>query len=116
MLRVRTDVENVLQSLGVTPASITTEPTAPETEEPIVEAQEPEPEVDLDVLFSASKKTKVKDLDAFWNDAVEKTANAPASPDVISFEEAQKLGLTPGKTMPVRWTGPLKDTGSLKKK
>ncbi len=116
MLRVRADVENVLQSLGVTPASITTEPAAPEPEEPIPPSDEPEPEVDLDVLFSASKKTKVKDLDAFWNDAVEKTANAPASPDVISFEEAQKLGLTPGKTMPVRWTGPLKDTGSLKKK
>jgi CheY-like chemotaxis protein len=119
MLQVRGDVQNVLQSLGVTPAAITTEPSAPEPEEPVPPSDEPEPEVDLDVLFSAGKTNKVKDLDAFWNDAVEKTANAPASPDVISFEEAQKLGLAPGKTMPVRWTGPLKelkDTGSLKKK
>jgi CheY-like chemotaxis protein len=118
MLRVRADVQNVLQSLGVMPAPVTTEQpaAAPEPEEPVPPADEPEPEVDLDLLFSAGKTNKVKDLDAFWNDAVEKTANAPASPDVISFEEAQKLGLTPGKTMPVRWTGPLKDTGSLKKK
>ena len=117
MLKVRTDVENVLQSLGVTPAPVTTETVVqPEPEEQIPPSDEPEPEVDLDVLFSAGKKSKVKDLDAFWDDAVEKTGNAPASPDVISFEEAQKLGLTPGKTMPVRWTGPLKNTGPLKKK
>ena len=117
MLFVRGDVQNVLQSLGVTPAPAAAESAAPEPEEPIAEPQEPEPEVDLDALFaSAGKKSKVKDLDAFWNDAVEKTGNAPASPDVISFEEAKKLGLTPGKTMPVRITGPLKDTGSLNKK
>jgi CheY-like chemotaxis protein len=117
MLHVRAEVQNVLQSLGVTPASPNTETAAPEPQPPIVQLpEEPEPEVDIDALFSAGKKSKVKDLDAFWNDAVEKTGNAPASPDVISFEEAQKLGLTPGKTMPVRWTGPLKDQGSQKKK
>ena len=116
MLSVRGDVQNVLQSLGVTPAPVTTESAVPKAEEPAVPSEEPEPEVDLDILFSAGKKSKVKDLDAFWDDAVEKTANAPASPDVISFEEAQKLGLTPGKTMPIRITGPLKDPGQSKKK
>lgn len=116
LLRVRTEADNVLQSLGVTPAVAAVEAAIPQPEEPVPASEEPEPEVDIDALFSA-KASKVKDLDAFWNDAVEKTANAPASPDVISFEEAQKLGLTPGKTMPVRWTGPLKgNTGSLKKK
>jgi CheY-like chemotaxis protein len=121
MLAVRGDVENALQSIGVAtpvaPATTEAAPATPQPEEPLPVFDEPEPEVDLDVLFSAGKESKVKDLDAFWNDAVEKTANAPSSPDVISFEEAQKLGLTPGKTMPVRWTGPLKgNTGSLKKK
>jgi CheY-like chemotaxis protein len=116
MLSVRGDVQNVLQSLGVTPAPVTTEAPAPEPDVPVAESQEPEPEVDIDALFSAGKASKVKDLDAFWNDAVEKTANAPASPDVISFEEAQKLGLTPGKTMPIRMTGPLKDAGKDTKK
>jgi len=117
MLLVRADVENVLQSLGVAPAPIVTESTVPEPEPLTIESEEPEPEVDLDVLFaSAEKKSQVQDLDAFWNDAVEKTSNVPASPDVISFEEARKLGLTPGKTMPVKLTGPLKETGPLKKK
>jgi DNA-binding response OmpR family regulator len=117
MLSVRGQVENVLQSLGVAPAPMITEPSIPEPEPLSLEPEEPEPEVDLDALFAtASQNSTVKDVDAFWDEAVEKTSNIPTNPDVISFEEARKLGLTPGKTMPVKLTGPLKDTGSLKKK
>jgi len=116
MLFVRGDVENVLESLGVAPGVMVTESTTPEPEATVFDSEEPEPEVDLDALFaSADKKSEVKDLDAFWNDAVEKTSNIPTNPDVISFEEASKLGLTPGKTIPVKITGPLKPTGPLKK-
>jgi two-component system response regulator (stage 0 sporulation protein F) len=116
MLLVRDKVESVLKSLGVSPVPLEAEPAAIPEPEPLTPApQEPEPEVDLDALFaSASKHSTVKDLDAFWNDAVEKTSNIPTNPDVISFEEARKLGLTPGKTMPVKLTGSLKDTGTLK--
>jgi hypothetical protein len=115
MLFVRGDVENVLQSLGVAPPAIMTEPATPEPEPLPLAPEEPEPEVDLDALFaSAGEKSAVKDLDAFWDEAVEKTSKIPSNPDVISFDEASKLGLTPGKTMPVRLTGSLKDTGSLK--
>ena len=119
MLAVRIEIENILQSLGVTSAPIVTESIIPEPEPLTPEPEEPEPEVDVDALFaSANKNPPVKDLDAFWNDAVEKTSNIPTNPDVISFDEARKLGLTPGKTMPVKLTGPLKDkdTGSLNKK
>ena len=109
LLVVRDNVESVLKSLGVAPAPLETEPSIPESEPLALEPQEPEPEVDLDALFaSAGKSSPVKDIDAFWNDAVEKTSNVPTNPDVISFDEASKLGLTPGKTMPVRLTGPLK--------
>jgi len=117
MLFVRGDVENVLQSLGVSSAPIVTESTVPEPEAPAFVSELPEPEVDLDALFaSANQNSTVKDLDAFWNEGMEKTSNVPSSPDVISFEEARKLGLTPGRTMPVKLTGSLKDTGPLKKK
>jgi DNA-binding response OmpR family regulator len=117
MLAVRENVENILQSLGVAPPVPATEPAIPEPEPLTVEPQEPEPEVDLDALFaSASKSSTVKDIDAFWDEAVEKTSNIPTNPDVISFEEARKLGLTPGKTMPVKLTGSLKDTDPRKKK
>ena len=118
MLFVRGDVENILQSLGVSPMPAITEPAVPVSEAGIplpmmFEAAEPEPEVDLDALFaSAGKKSKVKDIDAFWDNAVEKTANIPTNPDVITFEEARKLGLNPGKGETI----PLRQTGSLKKK
>ena len=112
MLSVRADVENILQSLGVAPPTPVTEATVPEPEAmPSFEPEEPEPEVDLDALLAtASKKSKVKDVDAFWDEAVEKSQNLPTNPDVITFEQARKLGLNPGKgeTIPLRSTGPLK--------
>jgi CheY-like chemotaxis protein len=111
MLVLRDNVEAVLKTLGVAPVPLEAEPAPmiPEPEPLAPIAPEPEPEVDVDVLFAAaSKSPTVTDLDAYWNNAVEKTGNVPTNPDVISFEEASKLGLTPGKTMPVRLTGPLK--------
>lgn len=118
MLFVRGDVENILQSLGVSSLPLVTEASVPEGEgretsevQMMFEPDEPEPEMDLDALFaSADSKKKVDDLDAFWNDAVEKTGNIPTNPDVITYEEASKLGLTPGKG-----TGRLPQTGPFKK-
>ena len=112
MFFVRGDVENVLQSLGVVPTPIIAESDVPEPDAlPLSEVEEPEPDVDLDALFAnANKKSKVKDVDAFWDDAVEKAGNIPTNPDVITFDQARKLGLNPGKgeTIPVRTTGLLK--------
>jgi len=119
MLFVRGDVENVLQSLGVAPVVQTAEPEIPVQPEPMgVELQQPEPEMDMDALFAnAGKKSKVKDVDAFWDEAVEKSKNIPTNPDVITFEEARKLGLDPGKASPIKPTGSLKGwSGLLKKK
>jgi CheY-like chemotaxis protein len=108
MLFVRGDVENILMSLGVSPMVETSETAVPVEEPPPIpfvstEEEEPEPEVDLDALFaSAKKKSKVKDVDAFWEEAVEKTGNIPTNPDVITFEQARKLGLDPGKAAPIK--------------
>lgn len=112
MLFVRGDVENVLKSLGVAPPAPITEASGsePEAMAPF-EEPEPEPDVDLDALLaSANKKSKVRDVDAFWDEAVEKTQNLSTNPDAITFEQARKLGLNPGKgeTLPLRSTGPLK--------
>src|SRR5215216_4351387 len=112
MFFVRGDLENVLQSLGVVPPPMIADEAVPEPEalSPLIE-EEPEPDVDLDALLAtASKKSKVKDVDAFWDDAVEKAGNIPTNPDVITFDQARKLGLNPGKgeTLQVRNTGLLK--------
>jgi len=124
MLFVRGDVENVLRTLGVTSSDEEKESAVPEGEAGesttsqmyVEEDPEPEPEVDVDELFAAASKSKsIKDLDAFWDDAVEKTGNIPINADVITFADAQKLGLKPGEA-PIKMTGPLRSTGSLKKK
>jgi CheY-like chemotaxis protein len=119
MLFVRGDVENVLRSLGVAPEPVNAESAVPAGEAGDVsgmfesEVSEPEPEVDVDALFaSASKSSQVQDLDAFWEDAVEKTGNIPINRDVITFEDARKLGFDPGNSQTI----PLRQTGSLKKK
>jgi len=119
MLFVRGDVENVLRSLGVSPEPSATESAVPagEAGEAVMmyesEGAEPEPEVDVDALFaSASKNSTVQDLDAFWDDAVEKTGNIPINRDVITFEDARKLGFDPGNSQTI----PMRQTGSLKKK
>lgn len=122
MLFVRGDVANILRSLGVAPAEAGAESAVVEEEAaeaavfvPIHEA-EPEPEVDVEALLAAaSKKKAVQDVDAFWDDAVEKAGNIPINPDVITFADAQKLGLKPGEA-PIKVTGPLRQTGTLKKK
>lgn len=122
MLFVRGDLENVLQSLGVAPAVVAAESAVPAgeavEEAMLFETDEPEPVVDVDALFaSAGRKSKVKDVDAFWKEAVEKSANIPTNPDVITYDQAHKLGLTPGKGTPIKSTGPLKpSTGLFKKK
>ena len=109
MLAVRSNVETILQSLGVAPSSTPSETAIPEPAPLSPDLEEPEPDVDLDALFASTQSTSgIQDLDAFWDQAVEKTSNLPTNPDVISFEEARKLGLTPGKTMPIKLTGSLK--------
>jgi CheY-like chemotaxis protein len=122
MLFVRGDLENILKSLGVAPMEAGAEPAAPEEEaelpvSPFTLASQPapEPEVDVEALLSAASKKKLaQDVDAFWEEAVEKAGNIPINPDVITFAEAQKLGLKPGEA-PIKTTGPL-GTGGLKKK
>ena len=120
MLFVRGDIESVLRSLGVAPEPVMKEAAIPEKDAAgdslqalrgveIEEALGPEPEVDVDALFATASKAKTQDLDAFWDDAVEKVGNLPINRDVITFEEAQKLGLDPGKSEAVaRQTGTLK--------
>lgn len=117
---VRGDVENVLKSLGVMTMDEGAESVVPANEagEPATSISfiEAEPDVDVDALFAAAGSGKaVKDLDAFWDDAVEKTGNLPINPDVITFADAQKLGLKPGQSA-IKVTGPLRSTGPLKKK
>ena len=44
---------------------------------------------------AARKKVKQQEMDEFWNKAAEQNAGKSTNPEVISYEEARKMGLTP---------------------
>jgi len=98
LLALRTQVEKSLKSMGVTGELHTvSQAAAAPFEKPVVE-ETVAPAPEMEALFtSAVKKTaKADNLDDFWNEAVEKHGNKPATADVISLDEARKLGLVPG--------------------
>lgn len=94
------EMEYSLQSIGGTgalsPAVVEAYEAAnaakPAQAERVVEEESP---TDITDLFSALDNKKV-DLDAFWNEAVEKGPGFTLK-DTLTFEEAAKLGLAPGE-------------------
>ncbi len=65
-----------------------------EKEKPAEKAEEAGEE-DLEPLFKAQKKIKAEDADSFWEQVAEKHGSAPTKPDVLTYEQARQLGLTP---------------------
>jgi len=97
----RDELEQALQTIGGTGAlspSVVDAYEAAQAAKQVEPEPEPEPEddeppADLDDLFGALESQKV-DLDAFWDDALEKGPGFTLK-DTLSFEEASKLGLAP---------------------
>ncbi len=79
-----------LQAIGASVALV--EPAVPARQ--ATEDVRTEPLEDLEPLLKAKKKLKPQELDAFWEEAVDKT-KAPTKPDMLSYEQAKQLGLTP---------------------
>ncbi len=103
MLTCRQAVEHSLRSLGVSsPAVELSDAEAGPTET----GEEPSPSSDLavpdlDRLLEARQSINVN-VDSFWEEAAEKHATPPLPPDVLSYEQAKRLGLAPrGHTRPL---------------
>ncbi len=99
MLKVRNEVGKSLRSMGVT-AELklpTSPPPAPKKRGKTgdLKASPTAPEMEALLNEAAKKKIKQEEMDAFWNQAAEQHANKATSSEVISYEEARKLGLTP---------------------
>lgn len=103
LVALREQVEKGLKSLGVTselkPQKPAKEPAPEEKKEKTKQAppSPPSPEMEALLKDAAKKKASQKDVDSFWEQAAEKHGSAPLKPDVISFEEAKKMGLAPGE-------------------
>jgi CheY-like chemotaxis protein len=107
LLALRTQVEKSLKSIGVTgelhsvvgkdmhASNAAPTQAAKKLAEKAVNAP-PSPEMEALLKNASTKKTKTNDVDDFWSQAAEKHASKPVSSEVISMEEARKLGLIPG--------------------
>lgn len=106
LLALSAQVEKSLKSMGVTgelklasddkkSAAAPSSTTTPRKQtDPLAKAA-PAPEIEALFDSAMTQKTKVKNADDFWNEAARKHANKPLSSEVISFEEARKLGILP---------------------
>lgn len=98
LLALRDQIEKALKSMGVTGelnAAIAQSKPAPKRQTDKLASATPAPEMEALLNQAATQKTKVNNADDFWNEAAQKHANKSSNPEVISFEEARKLGILP---------------------
>ena len=107
LLALRTQVEKSLKSMGVTgelkavsdkerPASSSAPTIVAKKQTDRLASVVPAPEMEALLKDASAKKAQPTDADDFWNQAAEKHGNKPATSEVISLEEARKLGIISG--------------------
>ena len=98
LMAVRDEVGKSLRSMGVT-AELKEPPAQPaarrkgKTGE--LHAPAPEPAIEALLQEAALNKVKPEEVDAFWDQAAQQHANKTNNPEVIPYEKARKMGLTP---------------------
>ncbi len=112
LLAVRNEVAKSLRSMGVTAelkeaaaaAKAAPKKKAKTGNLPASSGTQGEPAAlerapEIEALLNEAGKSKVnpEEVDAFWKRAAEQNANKPTNPDVIPYEKARKMGLTPDK-------------------
>ena len=109
LLALQKQVEKSLKSMGVTgelkaltekdrPASSSAPTVVAKRQTDRLAQATPAPEMEALLKNAASQKIQVSNADDFWNQAAEEHGKKPASAEVISMEEARKLGIiTDGK-------------------
>ncbi len=94
---VRDEVEKSLRSMGVTAELKESAAQAPKKRGKTGELHSAAPEPEIAALLEGAGHTKVKpeEMDAFWDEAARQHANKTTNPEVIPYEKARKMGLTP---------------------
>ena len=107
LLALRGHVEKSLKSMGVTgelkalsdkdrPASASAPTVVAKRQTDKLALAVPAPEMEALLKDASAKKEQISNADDFWNQAAEEHGKKPASAEVISLEEARKLGIIPG--------------------
>jgi len=99
MIALRDEVEKSLKSIGVTgelPAKQDESKTVPAPSGKKKGKTQGAPAPEMQALLNGSKKAAKEDeMDTYWDEAAEKHGATPMNPDVITYEQARKMGLTP---------------------
>jgi CheY-like chemotaxis protein len=99
-LAVHTQLQEILRNMGVAlkPAALAIPPVTA-AESPAEKSTPTEPEPGLDELEEVIQKSGAalnpEEVEAYWESAPEEGKIAPESPDVISYDQASRLGLAP---------------------
>ncbi len=100
MTAVRDEVGKSLRSMGVT-AELKQNAAAPAQKKKSrtgeLQGAPGEPEMEALLRDAPGKKVKSEEMDAFWDEAAREHANKTTDPQVIPYEKARKMGLTPDK-------------------
>ncbi len=96
LMMLKSEVEHVLDAMGVT------RPSVEEMDEYLDAEEVPEEQIEdeitsgeLDALFKQKTKIQTDEIASFWDDAVETQQTMHVDADKLSYEQAQQLGLTP---------------------
>jgi CheY-like chemotaxis protein len=96
LLALRTELERALKSMGVTgelKSASNAVQTVPLRQTDKLARAVPAPEMEELLNKAPERKEKTEQLNDFWNQAAQKNAHKPITPEVISLEEAKRLGL-----------------------
>lgn len=102
MIALRNQVERALTILGVTGPLVKPEELErfqDASKKPPEKPAEPAvaPEMDDLLKQAGAPKLQSNEMDDFWEQAAEKHGKPASNPDVLSYEEARKMGLLPGE-------------------
>lgn len=104
LISLRAQVVKALTSMGVTgelkfktaPAAAPPSPTIPQRTTDRLAKATPAPEMEALLKDASVEKAQPKTSDDFWEEAAHELGKKSVNPDVISLEEAKKMGLIPG--------------------
>ncbi|MBT3321698.1 MAG: response regulator [Anaerolineae bacterium] len=96
LMMLKSEVEHVLDAMGVT------RPSVEEIDEYLEAEEIPEEKIEdaitsdeLDALFKQKTEIQTDEISSFWDDAVDSQQTQEVASDKLSYEQARQLGLTP---------------------
>jgi CheY-like chemotaxis protein len=105
LMSLRAQVIKALELIGVTgqlkfkspPAAAPPVPTVPRSNTDRLAKAIPAPEMEALLKDASNEKKKKNSTDDFWEEAAHEIGKKSTNPEVISLDEAKKMGLIPGE-------------------